>query len=116
MIGTTVSHYRILEKIGEGGMGEVFLAEDTKLKRQVALKFLPQDLTREEERKQRFIQEARTAAAIAHPHIATVHEIDEIDGRTFIAMEHVKGESVRDAIKKKKLGPPPTTPPPLLLP
>ena len=103
MIGTTVSHYRILEKIGEGGMGEVFLAEDTKLKRQVALKFLPEDLTREEERKQRFIQEARTAAAIAHPHIATVHEIDEIDGRTFIAMEHVKGESVRDAIKKKKL-------------
>jgi len=85
MIGTQVSHYKILEKIGEGGMGEVFLAEDTKLKRQVALKFLPDDLTRDEERKQRFMQEARTAAAIVHPHIAAIHEVDEINGRTFMA-------------------------------
>jgi tetratricopeptide (TPR) repeat protein/tRNA A-37 threonylcarbamoyl transferase component Bud32 len=105
MIGRTFSHYKVLEKIGEGGMGEVYLAEDTKLKRQVALKFLPEDLTREEERKQRFLQEARMAASIEHPHIAAIHDIDEIDGRTFMAMEHVKGESVRGAIRKKKLGP-----------
>jgi tetratricopeptide (TPR) repeat protein/predicted Ser/Thr protein kinase len=105
MIGRTFSHYKVLEKIGEGGMGEVYLAEDTKLKRQVALKFLPEDLTREEERKQRFIQEAHMAAAIEHPHIAAIHDIDEIDGRVFMAMEHVKGESVREAIRKKKLSP-----------
>jgi len=105
MLGSTVSHYKILEKIGEGGMGEVFLAEDTKLKRQVALKFLPDDLTRDEERKQRFMQEARTAAAIVHPHIAAIHEVDEINGRTFMAMEYVKGESLREVIRKKKLTP-----------
>jgi tetratricopeptide (TPR) repeat protein/tRNA A-37 threonylcarbamoyl transferase component Bud32 len=103
MIGTTVSHYKILEKLGEGGMGEVYLAEDTKLKRQVALKFLSEDLTRDEARKQRFIQEARAAAAIEHPHIAAIHDIDEVGGRTFIAMEHVGGESLRAAIAAKKL-------------
>ena len=103
MIGTQVSHYKILEKIGEGGMGEVFLAEDTKLKRQVCLKFLSTDLTRDESRKQRFIQEARAAAAIQHPHIASVHDIDEIEGRTFIAMEYIPGGSLRAAIEAKKL-------------
>ncbi|HEX9725554.1 MAG TPA: protein kinase [Vicinamibacteria bacterium] len=103
MLGTTVSHYKILQKIGEGGMGEVFLAEDTKLKRQVCLKFLSTDLTRDETRKQRFIQEARAAAAIQHPHIAAVHDIDEIDGRTFIAMEYIPGGSLRTAIEARKL-------------
>jgi tetratricopeptide (TPR) repeat protein/TolB-like protein/predicted Ser/Thr protein kinase len=103
MIGTTVSHYKILEKIGEGGMGEVYLAEDTKLKRQVSLKFLPADLTRDETRKQRFIQEARAAAAIQHPHIAAVYDIDEADGRTFIAMEYIPGESLREVIESQKL-------------
>ena len=103
MLGTTVSHYKILEKIGEGGMGEVFLAEDTKLKRQICLKFLSTDLTRDESRKQRFIQEARAAAAIQHPHIAAVHDIDEVDGRTFIAMEYIPGGSLRDVIESRKL-------------
>ena len=103
MIGTTVSHYKILEKIGEGGMGEVYLAEDTKLKRQVSLKFLSADLTKDEERKQRFIQEARAAAAIQHPHIAAVYDIDESEGRTFIAMEYIPGESLREVIDAKKL-------------
>ena len=104
MLGTTVSHYKILEKIGEGVMGEVFLAEDTKLKRQICLKFLSTDLTRDESRKQRFIQEARAAAAIQHPHIAAVHDIDEADGRTFIAMEYIPGGSLRDVIESRKLG------------
>src|SRR3990170_1485561 len=104
MLGTIVSHYKILEKIGEGGMGEVYLAEDTKLKRRVTLKFLAEDLTRDPERKQRFIQEARAAAAVEHPHIAAIYDIDDTEGRTFIAMEYVRGESLRDAIQGKKLG------------
>ena len=103
MIGSTVSHYKILEKLGEGGMGVVYVAEDTKLKRKVALKFLAKELTADDERKQRFIQEARAAAAIEHPHIAAIHDIDEADGNLFIAMEHVRGESLRDAIKQQNL-------------
>jgi serine/threonine protein kinase len=105
MIGTTVSHYRITEKIGEGGMGEVYLADDTKLGRQVALKFLPEALTRDEERKQRFVQEARAAAAIQHPHICAVYEVGEVDGRTFLAMEYIRGQSLREAIASKGLTP-----------
>ena len=84
-------------------MGEVYLAEDTKLKRRVSLKFLPEELTRNDERKQRFVQEARAAAAIQHPHIAAVYDVDEVDGRTFIAMEYVPGESLRKAIESGKL-------------
>ena len=103
MIGTTVLHYKILEKIGEGGMGEIFLAEDTKLQRRVALKFLPSDLTKDESRKQRFIQEARAAASMEHPNIAAIYDIDEIDGRTFIAMEFVRGKSLRQVIREGHL-------------
>ena len=102
MIGTTVSHYKILRMIGEGGMGEVYLAQDTKLKREVALKFLAEDLAdlaREETRRRRFVQEARATAGIGHPHIAVIHEIGEADGRTFIAMEYVRGESLRTTIR-----------------
>ncbi len=84
-------------------MGEVYLAEDTKLRRKVALKFLSRDLTRDEERNQRFVQEARTAAAIEHPHVAAVYDIDENEERTFIAMEYVRGQSLRQAIDKKEL-------------
>ena len=89
MLGTTVTHYRILEKLGEGGMGEVFLAEDTKLQRKVALKFLSIDLTRDESRRQRFMQEARAAAAMEHPNIAAIYDIDEVDGA------HVYRDGVR---------------------
>ena len=99
MIGESVSHYHILEKIGEGGMGVVYLAKDQKLHRRVALKFLPEELTQDRDRRQRFVREARAAAAIEHPNIAVIHEIDEVDGRTFIVMEYVKGRSLRELIR-----------------
>ena len=102
MIGKTISHYRVLKKIGRGGMGEVFLAEDTHLRRRVALKVIPEELTRDETRRRRFTQEARAAAALEHPHIAAIYDIDEADGRTFIAMEYVRGESLRDAIGSRR--------------
>ena len=103
MIGKTISHYKILEKLGEGGMGVVYKAQDTKLKRTVALKFLrPQALTGEQE-KSRFTNEALAAAALDHPSICTIHEIDEIEGRTFIAMGYVEGQSLRDKIESQAL-------------
>ncbi len=103
MIGRTLSHYRIIEKIGEGGMGEVYLAEDLRLRRKVALKFLSAHLTADPERRGRFLNEARAAASIDHPHVAVIHDIDEVEERTFIAMEYVAGESLRAAIREKKL-------------
>jgi tetratricopeptide (TPR) repeat protein/predicted Ser/Thr protein kinase len=104
-VGATLSHYRILQKLGAGGMGEVYLAEDLRLRRQVALKFLPEDLTRDADRRRRFAQEARAAAGIEHPHIAAVYDIDEVDGCTVIAMEYVRGQSLREAISIRKLEP-----------
>jgi serine/threonine protein kinase len=98
MIGRTLSHFRILAKIGEGGMGVVYRAEDEKLRRAVALKVLPPDLVANEERRLRFLREARTAAAINHPNIATVYEVDEADGVVFIAMELVDGKTLREVL------------------
>jgi tetratricopeptide (TPR) repeat protein len=103
MIGRTISHYRIIEKLGEGGMGVVYRAEDTKLGREVALKFLPPEWTRDAEAKARFFHEARSAAALNHPSICTIHEIDEADDQTFIAMALVAGESLRDRIERRPL-------------
>jgi len=101
--GKTISHYKVLEKIGEGGMGVVYRAGDTKLKREVALKFLPRELTKVKEAKQRFIQEAQAAAALDHPNICTVYEIDEIEGQTFISMACIKGQSLKEKMAEGPL-------------
>jgi len=94
MIGEAISHYRILSKLGAGGMGEVYPAEDAKLDRKVALKILPAEVAANHERMRRFIQEAKAAAALNHPNIAHVYEIDEVDGIHFIAMEFIDGETL----------------------
>ncbi len=104
MIGETISHYKILEKLGEGGMGVVYKAEDIKLKRTVALKFLPPELTRDPEAKKRFIHEAQAASALDHSNICTIHEIDETkDGQTFIAMSFIEGQNLINMIEKGPL-------------
>ena len=96
MINETVLHYKILEELGRGGMGEVYKARDTKLDRYVALKFLPSQLTASEEDKARFIQEAKAASAMNHPNVCTIHDIQEYDNRLFIVMEYIDGVTLRD--------------------
>lgn len=103
MIGKTISHYRILQKLGTGGMGVVYKAEDTKLNRTVALKFLPTNKLGTGEEKQRFEQEAKAAAQLNHPNIATIYEINEHEGETFIAMEYIEGETISDKVKTRPL-------------
>jgi serine/threonine protein kinase/tetratricopeptide (TPR) repeat protein len=104
MLGRTISHYRILEKQGEGGMGVVYKAEDTRLKRTVALKFLPPDLTRDTEAKERFIREAQTASALEHSNICTIYEINETeDGQLFICMAYCDGEELKKKIERGPL-------------
>jgi TolB-like protein/tetratricopeptide (TPR) repeat protein/tRNA A-37 threonylcarbamoyl transferase component Bud32 len=104
MIGRTISHYKILSKLGEGGMGVVYQAEDLKLKRTVALKFLPPELTRDKDAKTRFVHEAQAASALQHHHICTIHEIDETpDGRLFIAMDCYEGETLKEKISRGPL-------------
>ncbi len=104
MIGTTISHYKILEKLGEGGMGIVYRAHDTTLDRDVALKFLPQDLTTSHEERTRFIHEAKAVSALDHANICTIHEVGETpDGRLFIAMGYYEGESLAKKIQKGRL-------------
>ena len=100
MIGKTISHYKILEKLGEGGMGVVYKAEDTRLERTVALKFLSLASIGEEEKK-RFKREAKAAASLNHPNIATVFAIDEADDQTFIAMEYIEGQSLEELVGAK---------------
>ncbi len=94
MIGNTLSHYKIISKLGQGGMGEVYLAEDSRLDRKVALKILPQHLSDRAELRERFEREARAVSSLNHPHICTLHDIGEQDGIHYLVMEHLVGETL----------------------
>jgi len=103
MLGKTISHYRILSVLGKGGMGVVYKAEDTRLGRTVALKFLPEELATDRASVDRFQREARAVSVLNHPNICTLHDIDSVDGQLFLVMEYVEGGNLRDRIQKKPL-------------
>src|ERR1700730_936008 len=101
--GSTLSHYRIVSKIGAGGMGEVYLAQDTKLDRKVAIKFLHEEFSKDADKLARFIQEAKAASALNHPNILTVYEIGEVDGKNYIATELIDGQTLREHMARGAL-------------
>src|SRR5438094_4117633 len=101
--GTHLGHYLVLSSLGAGGMGEVYLAQDTRLKRKVGLKLLPTELTQDADRVRRFEQEAQAASALNHPNIITIHEIGEVDGAYFIATEFIDGQTLRHRMSGERM-------------
>jgi serine/threonine protein kinase len=99
MIGETISHYRIIAPLGRGGMGEVYLAEDTRLERKVAIKFIIEELESDRSSRLRFLTEAKAAAALDHPFVCKVFDADEHDGNPFIVMEYIEGQSLLDKLQ-----------------
>ena len=103
IVGTSISHYKVLEKIGEGGMGEVYLAQDTTLDRKVALKFLPEELAQDPAAQRRFLREAKSAAALDHPFICKIYEVGKAEEKSFISMEYIQGMTMRQKLREGPL-------------